>query len=260
MSVLKFIEVQELPAEKRALAVAEVMVQVDNLVRQGVIDREQSKMRTADMYFSSAFAIALEYGWPDKAVNIAAHQALIFKIRYTTEGNNPGLLLGMYAHLYKGMTVQSESKLQGQPAAVIYLRIADYHLLKGNIQRAEEHYNHALTQIGESTPEYAEYLSHYGLCQVLNGRPAEGIQNLEEAELRMDVETRLEPEHRKTVLCGICLRLAKAYRTIGDLPAAEVKLKQARILAEDLKANHDSPHRLAQVEQFEAEAAVEAKQ
>lgn len=248
----KFIELKDLPRNERYVAIAEASAELDRLIRQGEIDREKGEMRTADMYFSSAFAIALEYNWPEKAVNIAAHQSLIFKIRYNTEGENFGLLNGMYAQLSKGLTISNVYKLDGQPEAVIYLRLADYFMLSKEPNRAEEAYAHAVRVIGHNKPEYAEYLSHYALCLVLNNHRKEGMQKLLDAENLVAKDLRYEPNHRKIVLCGIQLRLVATYRHLGDTTEARTKLAEARSIAEDLAA-HDLPHRLVQVEQLRAE-------
>ncbi|HYE22208.1 MAG TPA: hypothetical protein VD998_01315 [Verrucomicrobiae bacterium] len=216
-------------------------------LEEGEKAREQEDYALALKSFDQAIIEGVELDDPILILNALAQKLLVYKHMFQ-KTTNPVYNLLMLGDAQTGLKIAEEKKVTGQPKAVMLLRSGDYFFWKKDYATAQTLYEEAVLNVDqEKKGEYAEYLSHLGICQALNGNKT-GLENLNKALTLASEDNTLRPFHKLVIVSGIHMRLAMANKKFGDTDKAIKEYETATTMAEELASVHKMPMRLKQLE------------
>lgn len=223
---------------------------IEGLLRQGEQAREHGDHALALSCLGQAIIQAGQEERYAVVVNALAHKLLIYKDLYTYTHKHIFLEL-MRSEAEAGLRIVEQYTLNGQPKAVMLLRLGSYFFEKEDFSAAVQYFTQAVAEIGEENMgEASEYLSYLGRAQVKAGQTDKGVGTLERALSLAEQSEDLRPFHKLVTLSGIELRLADVYFDIGRTEEAEKIFTIALQQSKELHTVHSMSVRLEQAQQF----------
>lgn len=175
------------------------------------------------------------------------HRAHIWKHFYQkTEDRN--FLDFIYSDLVLALNLSSKHGIKTGKENIL-LRLGDYFFELNQLSSAEKYYLQSLKYFISKKKDirFAEFLSHHALALAKQNKYHKALKEFSEAINLAEQDSGCRIFHKKIIVSGIYLRLAKANIFRKDKNSFKNNFKKALVIAKDLKYKHKMPMRYLQL-------------
>jgi tetratricopeptide (TPR) repeat protein len=224
------------------------MMHIDQLLESAEMAREKGNHAEALALAEQVIIAAADSGDYTRVVEALAHKLIIYKHKFQASNNQVFNVL-MYGDVQAGLKIITEHNISGHPVAVMHMRAADYFFWRKEYSESIPFYEQALKHADKNKKgEYAEFLSHLGMAEIMAGKTDEGRQKVEQSLSLAEADNALRPFHKLTVTSGILFRLSASYGQQGNKEKFEEYFSRAMEQAQILKNEYTMPMRTIQGE------------
>ncbi len=224
--------------------------EIEKLIEQGEIAREQDDFQTALVSFDNAMIESLKINDYALAVNALGHHLLVYDRLYK-QTQNPSFLEMMFMDTQTGLRLAEKNNLHGQPLALMTMRSAEYYLDTKDFVQAEQLFQKAFDELTQdqnvTNEERAEYLGHLAEAVIYQGDVNRSKSIFMKAHHLLEQHSnKLRDFHKLVIQSGLLMREVYGLYLNHKVIEAKELIKQIEPLAVKLKNEHNMDARYNQ--------------